>query len=1043
MENILMENISVPETYDQLSELNDMKQHADKIIQGIKKLEENDANRAIWELFQNAVDISPDCEVHIKLTEDSLQFSHNGTPFTPMTLDCLFKQVSSKTLEERKITLEEGEPIGQYGTGFITTHSFGKEISIDGALVKDNGYIPIQNFVIDRHTDNWKELGENIRGLKRTVRQLLNTVDIKPIPFPPTIFTYKIRSKNNRDSAEKAMRSLRLILPYVMTLNQRLKMVKVTEKDGSVTIYQKGQLFKDGPFCYFRITINEIPVNIYYLKSLDNRITIFLPFADNYTAKYFEQDLPRLFLYYPLIGTQDFGINFLIHSRHFQPTEPRNGLYLNSDNEDNHTEESVNKSLLDEASQMIFDLIFEKSSLILNPIKLAKINFIIESDKPLLNDYFRELKSKWVNCFKDFPLVETELGRKKATEAVFMHSELFQSEEAFDSINTLINQFWKNISKKHLVREWTEIIDEWDLEEIVKIRFKDLALQIQTQGKLDCFENPNDLQCFYTYLIKEGQGDLFNNYKLLPNLKGEFRLLSGLNNNVSLPDVLIEIADVIMPDVPKRHIHPDFKFDLELAPYNRKNYVTEINTAIANVVNDNTLSNIIPAEFLAKLIEYCKITGTSETDNIPGKMVRLICQYYNHNADFIQVQVIKEDELDIRTPQKKLIRLFLNDLSKKDHTWVAENLDFLKLVIETGALYYDYEEMFKTLSVFPNQLNELTVQSYLQIEDNIPGEVKDIYDKVVKPPFPIRANLVHPDFSDFLKNKEKRTVRSLTEKIESIFSDDGQYLNINEHPFKDDILIIIQKITAESEWGKYFPILNGKRANIMLDMVTDDLIKKDVFSIISLKPEQINKLGQLARHKNLDEIIALGLKALDEEFRTKTDFQFKYEIGKRLESLIKEKLGADLAVFDVSVKDVQNGQDIVISLNGNEVYFIEVKSRWNSDSSIMMSKNQFTNAAANKEKYSLCCVEMSDYKNGQIERYEVDDIEIIFDRIKIINTIGFELEPLIKGILLTTDIENEITLTGDFKATIPQRLIKTGSSFNEFVNYLISKLKLV
>ena len=159
------EQINNPETelsYEDLSELNDMKQHADKIIQGIKKLEENDANRAIWELFQNAIDLSDNCDITITITEEHLVFKHNGQPFTPMTLDCLFKQVSSKTLEERKITFEDNEPVGQYGTGFITSHTFGKRIEISGALIKDDGYVALNNFFIDRNTDNWKELGQRI-----------------------------------------------------------------------------------------------------------------------------------------------------------------------------------------------------------------------------------------------------------------------------------------------------------------------------------------------------------------------------------------------------------------------------------------------------------------------------------------------------------------------------------------------------------------------------------------------------------------------------------------------------------------------------------------------------------------------------------------------------------------------------------------------------------------------------------------------------------------------------------------------------------------
>src|SRR5688500_16750747 len=89
------------ELYRLQTQRNDLKQHADKIIQGIKKIGPTHAKRAIWELFQNAVDLSLHCEISISVSENGLVFAHNGVPFNMHTLDCLFTQVSSKTLTEK------------------------------------------------------------------------------------------------------------------------------------------------------------------------------------------------------------------------------------------------------------------------------------------------------------------------------------------------------------------------------------------------------------------------------------------------------------------------------------------------------------------------------------------------------------------------------------------------------------------------------------------------------------------------------------------------------------------------------------------------------------------------------------------------------------------------------------------------------------------------------------------------------------------------------------------------------------------------------
>ena len=265
------------------------------------------------------------------------------------------------------------------------------------------------------------------------------------------------------------------------------------------------------------------------------------------------------------------------------------------------------------------------------------------------------------------------------------------------------------------------------------------------------------MKSFYKYLVGQGHSEIFNSYKLLPNIKGKFRYQSGndgLNNSLNLSKEMIEIADIIMPDVPKRHVHPDFKFDLEFPDYTRKKYSSELNDYIAKQVDERVTSDKISIPFLDKFLLYCKITTNTESTSVPTKMVKLISKYYNVAEDMINISHVKEDELDVRPSQKRLLRLFLNDLSVQDVEWVANNLGFLDEIIAVGANYYEYEEMFQTLSVFPNQLNELVKQTDLRIDESIPEDIKDLYDKVVKPDKPIRTTLALPSFAEYLKNKQ-------------------------------------------------------------------------------------------------------------------------------------------------------------------------------------------------------------------------------------------------------------------------------------------------
>lgn len=1029
------ENFEIALSYEDLSELNDMKQHADKIIQGIKKLEENDANRAIWELFQNAIDLSDNSEITIALTEDHLVFRHNGEPFTPMTLDCLFKQVSSKTLEERKITFEDNEPVGQYGTGFITSHTFGKQIEINGALIKDEGYVALNNFFIDRDTDNWKELGQRIRLLKKEVARLLKDENTILPPYPDTEFSFKTISNNNKDCAIKAVNSLQTILPYVITLNPRLKKVTVKNLSGSTTVYQRKESFSVDKLHSTSILINQDCVDVFYLKSEDNKITVILPFSASLVANDFSNELPKLFLFYPLVGTQDFGINYILHSRHFLPNEPRNGLYLKSNNEDNQNEEEANRKLIDTASQLIFEYVESNAKAISNPIKLARINFKTESDKPLLNEYFRTLKAFWIERFKSFPLVETKTGNIVVSKSVFIDTTLLRDNEVFDAIFTLVDFFWDNTPLKHLTKEWSAIIDEWNLNEIKYIGYRDLALKIKEVGNLASIPHVKELKTLYQHLIKEGHGDLFNSFELLPNIKGEFRLLSGLNNNIGLPQELIEIADIIMPDIPKRHIDSDFKFDLDLNPYTRKNYTTDINVAIGEKIKDKTLAAEIVSDFLEAFISYSKISPSIESNSVPTRLIKLICDYYSFDSSTIEIPAVKDDELDNRVPQRRLIRLFLNDLSKENSEWVGENLQFLKDVLEIGPSYYDYEEMFSTLAVFPNQLNELTSQNFLKVDDNIPESIKDIYDQIVKPNFPIRANLIHKEFTKYLKIQDKKTVRNLTEKIETVFFETSQFTSIENHPLKEYIIDIIQKFKIEAEYEKYFPVVFGKRSSILVELADGD----DSFSILSLESSKIKKLAELGKNPNIEEIINLGKEAFLQKQQENANFQHKYTIGTHIENVLRNAITTLIpTTIKADIKNVQDGQDIVILMNATPVYFIEVKSRWDVNNSVRMSKNQTLRSFEQKENYALCSIDMTNY-TGE-DKYSVEDINVIKHLIKFNTDIGDKVVHLI-DVLSKSNEPETIHLDGDFRTLIPQTYIAEGMDLTKFEAFIVGFLK--
>jgi len=1030
--------ILTAEDYQKQSEINDLRQHANKIIHGIKKLDKNDVNRAIWELFQNAVDLSPESHVQVDITNENLQFSHNGEPFTPMTLDCLFKQVSSKTLGEKKEVYEDTDPLGQYGTGFMTSHVFGMELEIDGGIRKGDGYIPLKNFGIDRRTDNWKILAGAIRDLKGEVSALLGQhQSFLPKPFPRTRFTYKFSNDQNRNAAKKAIDSLRLILPYVMALNPNLKTVEVNQ-DGQRTSYKKNEVYSKGELFVRPIEINGANQEICYLEALDGKVMIILPIDENLEAIQFDTNLPRLFLFYPLIGTENFGFNFIINSRQFQPTEPRDGLFLSSDNSANAKDEARNQNLIQIGSTRIFEFLKANAGQILNPSVLATVNFNITSEDRFLNTYFTELKKQWIDNLKSLPLVETSDGNIPITEAYFLHQDLLENEESFNAAHTLANKFWKNIPKKDLITRWTGTVDEWAIDEIKYITAKDIAIKVEETGKLSEFENIDVLKDFYKFIITSENFNLFNLHRLLPNIKGDFRFLSGnegLNNPVNIDDELIKIADVIMAEIPKRHVHDDFKFSLEFPDYSRKNFTTEVLEAIAKQVSDKTLSSDLAPEFMEKFLDFCKLTTVEDSSSVPARMVKRLAKHYGKEEKMILISNVKDDELEIRSAHRRLVRMTLNDLSLIDSKWVEDHLNFLLDFISIGSAHDTFEEMFQTLPVFPNQVFELTKQSFLNIDGQIPDEIKNLYDEVLKPNYPIRANLVHEDFKPYLKNPQIKVTRDLTQKIESAFFPEDSNFNINEHSYKKEILAIIDEIKHNYEYAKHYPLINSKRSSILVDLADGE----DTFSILSLNATRIKALAKLGVDPFFDQIIQLGRKALITEHQEHANFQYKHAIGTHIESILREGLKNILkGHIKADILNVQDGQDIVIKIDEKPVYYIEVKSRWDANSSVKMSKNQTIKADEKKDRYALCAVDMTKYTGEK--PLEVQTIPEIESCMWFNTDIGYEVSHLIDVINQEKDMDS-IHLDGDFRTLVPMNYIESGIRLKQFETDLINLLK--
>ncbi len=141
--------------------------------------------------------------------------------------------------------------------------------------------------------------------------------------------------------------------------------------------------------------------------------------------------------------------------------------------------------------------------------------------------------------------------------------------------------------------------------------------------------------------------------------------------------------------------------------------------------------------------------------------------------------------------------------------------------------------------------------------------------------------------------------------------------------------------------------------------------------------------------------------------------------------------------IEAEIKNEQDGQDIIIKIGGESKYFIEVKSRWDVNSSYRMSKNQTLKAYAQQHNYALCTVDMTQYRGD--DRLKVKSFDLIEHLVRFNQNIGEKVEHLI-DVLEQTNEPDTIHLDGDYRTLIPMSFVEKGVDMKTFENHLVGVL---
>ena len=531
---------------------------AQSILNSLRELESNRARmqrRWIWELLQNARDASADDDTHlvasVELGRGELIFQHNGRGFTMEEVAHLIYHGSTK--------LEDEKTIGQYGSGFLTTHLLSPVIDVSGQL---NDGSPFK-FRLKREISSAKALSDSMD-------QAWNEFDGSEAATPHT-FTTRFRYPIGEDAVgavEEGMETLKRCAPFVVVFNRQFRRIDIDspEETTSFEVIERTPMQQEGlQIVTVGISDHGILSQRKYILLEGVRVSVTVPIeqTDDGTVCLPLGNIPKLFLGFPLIGTETFSFPAVVNSFAFTPTENRDGVYLGqSDDAANQT----NQAVVEEACELHVRLIETVTNAgWINTHTLADVPPITEQawlNRNWIHDRLGQLTSLIRQtpavCSGDGPIPPNESILPLAGEAVGV--------EALWDLLSEVKDIRKNLPERTQAVGWCRAVKSWatimDCEETsfdegydgrklvsyLEERTKDADSEYGTLEKLDetLRENVNAVEWLdqlYRLLKDDGLENVIRECHIVLDQAGYLDKLSNLYRDNDIDDELKAIGD--------------------------------------------------------------------------------------------------------------------------------------------------------------------------------------------------------------------------------------------------------------------------------------------------------------------------------------------------------------------------------------------------------------------------------------------------------------------------------------------------------------------
>ena len=756
---------------------------------------ENDSKRWVWELIQNAKDsivqdeTKDDVDMKIIVNGNEVKIKHNGAPFTAKAqLGLLYKYSEGK--------VNNSESTGRFGTGFLTTHTLSKTVSIEGDVYKDDSNTDLCGFSATMYRDGLDEV-ELLEGVERMNESMVYTRETNEW----TCYTYHLKTPQNEKALQLGIDNFFANIAQTMLFCKELKSIEINN-NGKLTLIERqpyinleGDIFKTkfilkGNNEYSRefihISLKKHNEQLSKRFKTDRSIRLTLAIEVDSELNLINNELsPSHFCVLPLVGSEKHQMPVYLNSPDFEPDTDRESLILIGEDiladKEVISEGGINRLILKESVNL-----FEKLVSYFSQEKYKNLYLLTKGlkkaphfEKNFNKDWFtKEIILPFREVAKSYSIVETNDGYAKLFDENDEFNILIPShsdETKQNSIYNLIKDLFPNrIPADKITNAWAKYA--W--KECGLYKIEDLSEYISEKGNLEelpieydkAFEWINEFISF----INKTDETLLSKYSLIPNMNGDFISLSNeeVAVGVDLTEYMINCLKFLGVDIKPILINnkvTSISIPLKVYP---TSVATKIGDQVSLIIKSDSgdeekislllpIINTIPnnedtysSDFIKKQNEihslvstfYQELNTTSETNNdIPQKAW---ADLHNWLIDLLMRKV--EDYKNVNSLPSHI---------EDKLTFTNDFIGFVSKHIKEGEL--------DKFAIIPNQNLQFCHKNLLSKDVDIPDELKTIQAEEFG--IYLKKDLLHNQISSISISKET-TINTIVPIINELFN---------------------------------------------------------------------------------------------------------------------------------------------------------------------------------------------------------------------------------------------------------------------------------